>query len=175
MKCPTCDNILDSLKLGNILLDVCAGGCGGIWFDAFELQKVDEPHEPTGEKLLEIKRKKNAKIDYTQKRSCPKCRDVIMIKHFFSVKRSVEVDECPKCGGFWLDYGELSRIRNLFESEEDRREAAKKYFDDIFGKELAQMHRESKEKTEKAQRIARMFKFICPSYYIPGKQEWGAY
>lgn len=175
MKCPACDNILNSIKLGEITLDVCTAGCGGIWFDAFELQKVDEPHESIGEKLLEIERNKNVKIDYTQKRTCPKCRDLKMMKHFFSVKRSVEVDECPKCGGFWLDYGELGSIRNLFESEEDRREAAKKYFDDIFGNELAQMHRESKEQTEKAKRIARMFKFICPSHYIPGKQEWGAY
>jgi Zn-finger nucleic acid-binding protein len=163
------------MKLGEITLDVCAAGCGGIWFDAFELQKVDEPHESTGAKLLEIERNKNVKIDYTLKRSCPKCSAVTMMKHFFSVKRSVEVDECPKCGGFWLDYGELGRIRNLFESEGDRREAAKKYFDDIFGDELAQMHRESKEKTEQAKRIARMFRFICPSNYIPGKQEWGAY
>jgi hypothetical protein len=63
----------------------------------------------------------------------------------------------------------------LFESEEERREAAKKYFKDVFGEKLARMHQESKEKMESAQRIARMFRFICPSYYIPGKQDWGAF
>ena len=175
MNCPACNNVLQSIKVAEITLDICKGGCGGIWFDAFELRKVDEPHESAGEKLLDIERNKNIKIDYSQKRACPKCDDMMMMKHFFSVKREVEVDECYKCGGYWLDCGELGRIRNLFDSEEERREAAKKYFDDILGKDLAQMHRESKEKTEKAQRIARMFRFICPSYYIPGKQEWGAY
>jgi hypothetical protein len=37
------------------------------------------------------------------------------------------------------------------------------------------MRRESQEKLEKARRIANIFRFICPSYYIPGKQEWGAF
>jgi hypothetical protein len=27
----------------------------------------------------------------------------------------------------------------------------------------------------KARRIAHAFRFICPSYYIPGKQSWGAF
>ena len=29
----------------------------------------------------------------------------------FSAKRRVEVDECPGCGGCWLDAGELEKIR----------------------------------------------------------------
>jgi len=28
---------------------------------------------------------------------------------------------------------------------------------------------------ESARKIANAFKFICPSYYIPGKQAWGAF
>jgi len=24
-------------------------------------------------------------------------------------------------------------------------------------------------------KISNMFRFICPSYYIPGKQDWGAF
>ena len=30
-----------------------------------------------------------------------------MMRHFFSVKRQVEVDECPGCGGFRLDAGKM--------------------------------------------------------------------
>jgi hypothetical protein len=41
--------------------------------------------------------------------------------------------------------------------------------------ELAQMEKESEEKYRKSRRIARMLRFLCPSYYIPGKQKWGAY
>jgi Zn-finger nucleic acid-binding protein len=32
-------------------------------------------------------------------------------RHFFSAKRRIEVDECPNCGGYWLDAGELAQIR----------------------------------------------------------------
>ena len=175
MICPACDRKLKSVTTHNITVDVCEKGCGGIWFDIFELQKVDESHESAGEALLDIERDENVKVDLNVKRTCPKCEDIPMMQHFFSVKWEVTVDECPKCGGYWLDYGELGRIRELFESEDERREAAKKYFEEVFGQELSEMHQESKEKMERAKKIARMFRFICPSYYIPGKQDWGAF
>ena len=175
MKCPTCEKELQEITIEMITLDVCEGGCGGIWFDHFELEKVDEPHESAGEQILNVERDKNIKVNPSQRRNCPKCNHIVMMQHFFSVKRKVTVDECPKCGGFWLDYGELGKIRSMFESEDERREAENKYFDDVFGDELTRMHGESKEKMEKARKIAKMFRFICPSTYIPGKQAWGAF
>ena len=33
----------------------------------------------------------------------------------------------------------------------------------------------AEETLEKAKKIARMFRFTCPGYDIPGKQEWGAF
>jgi hypothetical protein len=30
-------------------------------------------------------------------------------------------------------------------------------------------------KLDKARKIANMFRFVCPSYYIPDKQDWGAF
>jgi Zn-finger nucleic acid-binding protein len=175
MKCPACETELQQMTQDDITLDVCENGCGGIWFDLFELQKVDESHESAGEAFLHIKRNKDISIDLSQRRQCPKCENMVMMQHFFSVKRDVSVDECPNCGGFWLDYGELGRIRNLFETEDERREAAKKYFDEVFGNDFTKMHSESLEKRNKAQKIAQMFRYICPSYYIPGSQEWGAF
>ena len=175
MNCPACSNGLTEMSVDPIVVDVCAGGCGGIWFDNYELEKVDEEHEAAGEQLLEIDRDETLTIDHTERRGCPKCDDQVMMRHFFSVKRDVEIDQCPGCGGFWLDGGELSKIRLLYPTEETRREAAAEYFDDVFGDELASMRAESQEKLDRARRITRMFRFICPTYYIPGKQEWGAF
>ncbi len=124
MKCPACGNALTEKTVDPITLDVCQGGCGGIWFDNFELQKVDE---------------------------------------------------CPACAGMWLDEGELASIRDQYPTEAERKRATEDYFNDVFGHELAQMQAESEEKREKAGRIARIFRFICPSYYISGKQSWGAF
>jgi Zn-finger nucleic acid-binding protein len=166
---------MEEVVVEDIAVDVCKQGCGGLWFDKFELQKVDEPHESAGESLLQIIVEKNVATDHSQRRKCPKCEDITMMRHFFSVKKEVEVDECPNCGGFWLDYGELGRIRSQYASEEERKAAAKDYFENIFGDELKRMQEESQENLEKAKKIANMFRFICPTYYIPGKQDWGAF
>ena len=53
MKCPACKNDLEEIIIDDIAVDACQNGCGGIWFDRFEHQKVDEPHESAGEKLLD--------------------------------------------------------------------------------------------------------------------------
>ena len=42
MKCPACENELTEKIFANVPLDVCEGGCGGVWFDWFELQKFDD-------------------------------------------------------------------------------------------------------------------------------------
>ena len=175
MKCPACENTLQELTVGDVTVDVCDGGCGGIWFDAFELEKFDEPHEENGEKLLNIARNENVKVDPEKRFNCPKCDNIVMMRHFFSVKKGVEVDECPNCAGFWLDAGELREIRNLFDTEQQRHQAASEYFKDVFGDEFKAMEAENQAKLAKTRRIANLFRFICPSYYLPGKQIWGAF
>ena len=175
MNCPACGNVLQAITVSDIMVDVCEGGCGGIWFDNFELKKFDEPHESAGEELLDIEQDPSIIVDRSQRLKCPKCDDVVMMRHFFSVKKEVEVDECPSCGGFWLDAGELCKIRILFATEQERERAAEEYFSEIFGGEIAAMKAEDQAKLDKIRKISNMFRFICPSYYIPGKQDWGAF
>ena len=139
MICPACDGTLHVVSIGDVELDVCKDGCGGIWFDRFELKKMDEPHEFTDEdlaKLLPV----NPTTDYDRSKryACPKCKDVIMMRHFHSVKREVEIDHCPKCAGHWLDEGEILKIRNQYTSEAKKKEAAKKYFTSLFDGNFAE-------------------------------------
>ena len=175
MKCPACGNPLQEMTVSDVTVDVCKGGCGGIWFDQFELKKFDEPHESSGEALLEIERDESITLNHTKRWKCPKCDDIVMMRHFFSVKKEVEVDECPGCGGFWLDAGELRQIRSLFKTEAEREAAADRYFDEVFGDELVEAKAESGEKVARAHKVANIFRFICPSNYIPGQQDWGAF
>src|SRR5216683_7184195 len=111
MKCPACFNELTEMQVGSVEVDVCEGGCGGIWLDAFELQQVDEEEEEAGARLLAIERDENIVVDLVRKRDCPRCLNIKLQRHFFSAKRQVEVDQCPNCGGYWLDAGELAKIR----------------------------------------------------------------
>jgi Zn-finger nucleic acid-binding protein len=98
------------MQVGNMVVDACQGGCGGIWFDAFELQRVDGQND-LGEPLLEIRRDERVVVDASRKRECPRCPAIKLHRHFFSAKRRVQVDQCPNCGGYWLDAGELAQIR----------------------------------------------------------------
>ena len=175
MECPACSNVLQRMTAGDVEVDICKNGCGGIWFDNFELEKFDEPHESAGEALLEIERDESLVLDPAKRLKCPKCDNLVMMRHFFSVKKQAQVDECPGCGGFWLDAGELGKIRSLFETEQERKEAAQQYFSEIFDEKLKVMTAENEASLQKARKISNMFRFVCPSYYIPGKQDWGAF
>ena len=173
MKCPACGNTLE-IKTGQaVKLDVCTNGCAGIWFDNYELAKFDEPFEPADE-LLELEPQQGATVD-PARRQCPKCDNITMLRHFFSVKHEVEVDECQSCGGIWLDHGELAAIRQLFSSTEQREQAAHEAFAEEFEQILADDWKKDQERLEKARRFAHALRFLCPSYYIPGKQKGGAF
>ena len=163
------------MTVGGITVDVCEGGCAGIWFDNYELSKVDESHEVAGEALLNLRRNPAVTVDHTAKRKCPKCEDQIMMRHFYSTKWEVEVDECPTCAGIWLDQGELGAIRTQFATEAERDQAAQAFFEEAFGDEMEEMRAQSEEKLAHRKKLGNMFRFICPSYYIPGKQPWGAF
>ena len=111
MQCPACDKVLVEVRYGTVLVDVCEHGCGGTWFDAFELSKIDEPHEHSGPPAPHVASNKRFRLDEATKRPCPRCAGQPMRRRFYSPKRRVEIDECPQCGGIWLDAGELERIR----------------------------------------------------------------
>ena len=175
MKCPVCERYLQEINIKDIIVDVCMNGCGGIWFDNRELKKVDEQHETAGEFLLDIKKDPKIIIDKSKAKFCPKCLEQKMVTHFVSIKREIEVDECYNCGGIWLDFGELGEIRQQYSTEEERKKATEEFIKNTIEPELDKMLAESEEKLQKARKIAKIFRFICPSYYIPGKQKWGAF
>ena len=56
LECPGCSSAMTAMEAEGVTVDVCAGGCGGIWFDWFELARVDEAHESAGERFLEVER-----------------------------------------------------------------------------------------------------------------------
>lgn len=120
MKCPACDHPLAEFVMGGVKLDACQGGCGGIWFDAFELARVGESLGTPGTHLLQVDRDPARVVDLQRKRACPRCEGIKLKRHFSSAQRKIEVDDCPNCGGCWLDAGELQQLR----SEQVRREAA---------------------------------------------------
>ncbi len=176
MNCPACHHALSSRTAGDVTVDVCDGGCGGIWFDHFELQKLDEPSESAGEQLLDVRRDPSVAIDTSKRYHCPKCTDdVVMMRHFSSVKRQVTIDECPECGGVFLDAGELRGIRGEFPSDAAKQAAADAYFHEVADPLLDRQRSLDEIELARAQKFSHALRFITPSWYVPGKQAGAAF
>jgi uncharacterized protein len=124
MKCPACGHDLKEKKVSpQLTVDVCEGGCGGIWFDNYELAKLDEKREALGDALLHIPRNASPPAG-AQRRSCPRCSGIKMMRHPYALGVKIEIDRCGNCNGIWLDAGELAAIRNQCKSESEREQAA---------------------------------------------------
>lgn len=111
MKCPACKRALKKIKVGPATLDVCQGGCGGIWFDGDELDKVAKSVAVGKKVVAEITRTLEVKADEHRVLKCACCRGVNLEQKLFSLGSGVIMDRCPRCAGIWLDHGELETIR----------------------------------------------------------------
>src|SRR5437588_324997 len=142
MNCPACGIQRTGIAVRDVKIQACKGGCGGLWFDEWTLRKVDQPDQSAGEALLHIEQNPAIKVDPEKRRNCPRDAGIVMMRHFWSVKRDVVVDECPKCEGIFLDPGELAGIRSDYKSDADRHKAAQAYYREMFDTQLAGMLRE---------------------------------
>jgi Zn-finger nucleic acid-binding protein len=89
-------------------LDLCYGGCGGIWFDPGELRRIDAKAAAS---LHTVWQAPPTKGTVSAARLCPRCPNQELERKWFSEARQVEIDRCPACGGVWLDAGEFTRIQ----------------------------------------------------------------
>lgn len=123
INCPACGKRMHKvfMESGKCSLDVCIDGCGGIFFDGQELKKFDEQHENIEELKKAIENKNFESTDETQTRVCPVCGNN-MVKNYVSAKKQIQIDECYNCGAKFFDHGELTKMREEYATEEDRRQ-----------------------------------------------------
>ncbi len=107
MNCPRCKNTLIILELENIETDYC-NKCGGIWFDAGELELLSN-NIKTVENLLKYFTK-DATIKEKSIR-CPICNKR-MDKVYVDKDKKIIIDECPDGHGLWFDNGEILNLIN---------------------------------------------------------------
>jgi len=110
MKCPACDHELTEITLGSVAIDVCEQGCGGIWFDANELKKVEQEQGDASGQVVQIQRDPASKPDTDRARRCPRCLTCKLETRIPRLGSAIEFDCCPQCGGYWLDHGELETL-----------------------------------------------------------------
>lgn len=154
MKCPACSTSLEKVTAGDITVDTCSRGCGGIWFDESELQKFDEEHEFLPDKLLGPGAPKKT-LDHQAIRKCPRCADEVLVRQFFDVKNQVEINQCWSCCGIWLDHGELETIRAQYETAEDRKAAVEAYAAEYVRESAKVMEKEATERRQEDEQRER--------------------
>ena len=144
INCPACGCEMTKIFVpeANINIDICLDGCGGIYFDNRELDKFDEQHENIDFILEQIKGKEFKPVDTKEKRICPVCKTP-MVKHFMSVKKEVEIDDCYGCGAKFLDNGELQKIRAQYKDNEERNAVMREVVKETFGTEFAKLEAQS--------------------------------
>lgn len=92
---------MGEMSLLNTTIDLCPL-CNGCWLDKDELTRITRSrgNDALSLKLIDLRR--------TQY-SCPRCKSTLCEgKHERNEK--FLVDECEKCGGIWLDRGELPTL-----------------------------------------------------------------
>lgn len=155
--CPACGkNMREILVRGlDTKIDICVDGCGGIYFDNREYKKFSDLKKDVGEAVRLVEGKTFEPAPDGQ-RNCPVC-GFKMTKHFASPKHKITIDDCYNCGGIFLDHGELTQIRNEYDSKEESLEELKELLNAQFGAELAKAHMESVN----ARRIDTMGEFFA--------------
>ncbi len=111
IQCPACRATMESENFASASIDVCASGCHGLWFDFGEMTRFDSAKKGMGPALTRaLARPYDAPAEDRGPLTCP-CCEVTMTEVSYELAEWVDIDECPKCGGVFLDAGELSRIR----------------------------------------------------------------
>lgn len=116
--CPDCQSPLQAKGYEGVTIDVCAA-CAGIFFDEGEvaqvmakglsaMEELDAEIAPAGS--IEL----STSIEPTKgvARKCPNC-STGMDKFRYMYSSDVVLDECKKCGGIWVEDGELRRMREV--------------------------------------------------------------
>ena len=145
MKCPRTGSKLKQVKVGGISIDISTE-CGGAFFDYREIESFDEKHEKRGEVLADhLTQFSGVLLNEADRINCPKCPEVVMRRRYYSPQRILEIDDCPSCGGIWLDAGELETLREIFLSDSERAVLREKLIEDVERHPDIVAHREEHE------------------------------
>jgi len=92
-----------------VIIDQCEG-CGGIWFDAFELFRVKLGEAQEIESLDPDRLRTPSDIE-DPRLLCPRDRTALVLYKDPNFPRELILTRCPKCQGFWLNRGEFTRYQ----------------------------------------------------------------
>jgi len=119
MQCPRDNAHLGTEKYeGEVLVDRCPS-CDGVWLQRRELEAIQDLRERDYSESL--KGIDSVALSYERARQsartqveCPTCH-VELHPEEYAYCSQIIIDRCGKCGGVWLDSGELGALERFFE------------------------------------------------------------
>ena len=119
MRCPICRIDMIKEKFGDVRVGLCKNGCHGIWITYKDLIRIAKKNEGFGASFNEALNTPGTGKSGRGQILCPECQ-IPMHVHKYRSTINIVVDECYKCGGFFLDPGELKGIREAFRKSEEK-------------------------------------------------------
>ena len=143
----------------------CEDECGGLWFSQSQVNRLKKLNSGLGTSLLKIKRADGIKVYRGAEHICPQCRTTLLFRHFFNKELDTEVNQCAKCGGFWIDEAGLSKLQSM--NGQQKQKAVDKYFSIIFHKKISGIHILNEDVAKVVKNIIQIFQFLCPEEDFP--------
>ena len=176
MRCPRCAKELKEYALDEVMVSVCQGGCGGVWFERLEEAAVDESSGLVQQFLVDIERDVNRTIDRNPRPMCPHCVGVAMIPRQWAGGFELQVCECPVCEGVWLDGCELERLSGLYETAPGFDEiAASEWLEHILGGEVLMPGAQERVKLMKLLQLGGRLRVTCDTRSGSDSADWGVF
>lgn len=110
IRCPKCSTIMEKITAGpNLEIEHC-GRCGGMWFDAYELEAVLKTSKGAVHQVdYGTARLYDQKVHGGEILECP--RDHKPLLQIPDPRQPhITIDLCKHCGGVLLDAGELKDL-----------------------------------------------------------------
>ena len=135
----------------------CQDGCAGLWFDGYEIKKINRDNFGSGRDLLKISQIEGVRSFRNIDHICPKCEMTLLLRHFFDRKRELEVDQCARCGGVWVETGTALKGK---ESDAEREKLIDDYFTFIYKDKILKMDLIVPDIRLAAEQILQVFRFL---------------
>ena len=160
-RCPRCKVPTSRVEYEGASVRMC-GRCGGYWVTQIALKAIahrrdTEFTEAVKERFLQLADESNS----TEPLMCMSCGK-FMVKDQFKDWDDIVIDRCEKCGGIWLDPGELQKIQIYWEYFRDHPEQsnldaiAKRA---LLESEMDQRVRDVKEARERMREVAHWSRY----------------
>ena len=166
MQCPVCQKTMTEQDFGGVKVSVCTEGCKGLFVKWDALARLEKKNQGMSDALQDALHYPRHNDDSRGQLACPVCK-ISMHRHLFQHDNEVNVDECYKCGSFFLDSGELNEIREHRMTEEQEAAYAQKLLD--ASPAFQGLVQEEHQDRSRADAIAHFTRFMRISYYMTGK------